>query len=141
MRIHEVTIQKNPEYKTLADHGFEIDSIVTKSGISRYHDHRIKALRVDQFRSSSLDSSTDLSEGDGYKIVGVNNVSTRGLSIRQIESVIKKENGDNIVLLVKGGKSTSHPRYGNSGERICAQCSCENCGEYCGECLCLCTIQ
>mmetsp|Transcript_4438 Transcript_4438/g.8539 ORF Transcript_4438/g.8539 Transcript_4438/m.8539 type:complete len:84 (+) Transcript_4438:263-514(+) len=82
--IHEVKIQKSISSKHLLDYGI----ILHHQKSSLNHSHlQIKSLG-NQFRSASLDQNMDLSSG--YVIVGVNNESCRGLTVKQVEEIISR---------------------------------------------------
>lgn len=181
MGIHNVKIPADTGSKQkLSDFGIElqkieIDDVLSKSIIqNKYHyidkkkttnlplqsqTPQRKSLRIkslgENFESTSLDKSTDLSTGQ-FEIIGVNNISCRGHSSKKIEQIILREcradadggsNGGNnsnrdVILLVKGhGKDDNTKQYSGGGG-ISSDCFCgRNCipdGD-CGECCC--TIQ
>jgi hypothetical protein len=127
--IHEVRLQTNASCKTLKDYGI----LFHRSKSSLHHSNlQIKSLG-DQVQSSSLDESTNLS--DGYEIVGVNDSSCRGLTSIQVESMIAKEDaGVTVTILVRGGEIVDPSTRGMPGDCLCARgcshshaCECECC--------------
>ena len=113
MGIHNVKIPADTGSKQkLSDFGIElqkieIDDVLSKSIIqNKYHyidkkkttnlplqsqTPQRKSLRIkslgENFESTSLDKSTDLSTGQ-FEIIGVNNISCRGHSSKKIEQII-----------------------------------------------------
>jgi len=130
--VHELKLQKNASCKTLKDYGIILDRN------SQHHKNlQIKSLVLggQQFRSETLDENTDLSEG--YTIVGVNNTSCRGLTTKQLESVIKRQDGDEVILLVRGGKVELSAKGMPRDDCLCGK----GCDMNALNCECLCTIQ
>lgn len=126
--VHEVKLQKNASCKTLKDYGIILD---------RNPNLKIKSLLGgQQFRTSeSVDENTDLSEG--YTIVGVNNTSCRGLTSKQLETLIKMQDGDEVILLVRGSKVELSAKGMPDDDCLCGK----GCDMHTLQCECLCTIQ
>lgn len=127
--VHEVKLQKNASCKTLKDYGIIL--------VDRNTNLQIKCLLGGQkFRTSeTLDENTDLSEG--YRIVGVNNTSCRGLTPKHLETLIKIQDGDEVILLVRGGKVELSARGLPVDDCLCGK----GCDMHALQCECLCTIQ
>jgi len=126
--VHEVRLRKNASCKTLKDYGIILD---------RNPHLKIKSLLGgQQFRTSeTVDENTDLSEG--YTIVGVNNTSCRGLTPKQLETLIKMQDGDEVILLVRGSKVELSAKGMPDDDCLCGK----GCDMHALQCECLCTIQ
>ncbi len=162
MVIHtvKVPVSSGAEKEKLSDFGIELQKIeidkpsIFQADVNNTDKNQLskrKALRIrslgENFRSESLDEFTDLSTGQ-FEIVGVNNISCKSLSIKQIEQILVQEHNMDFekgnketILLVKGhGKDHNEMKYARKG--VSSDCWCaQNCTPdgYCGECCC--TIQ
>ena len=123
--VHEVKLQKHASCKTLKDYGI----LFHRSRSSLHHSSlQLKSLG-DQFKSETLDQNTNLSHG--YEVIGVNNLSCRGLTSNQLETIIAKEDGDVVTILVSGGEVQPSSR-GMPGDCLCARgCDSHAFGECC----------